>query len=107
MASYTYDLRVARSKAAQLKQALPGVTVLYAVKANGHPAVVDALAEACDGLDVASEGELALAGRARRVVLSGPAKTEEFLRAGLERDAVVNVESVTELYRLIKLGMPA
>lgn len=107
MARYVYDLGIARGRAALLKEALPGVTVLYAVKANSHPAVVAALAEACDGLDVASEGELALAGAARTVVLSGPAKTPSFLKAGVEAGAVVNVESLTELKRLAALGVPA
>ena len=106
MARYFYDLSVARSRALALKEALPGVTVLYAVKANSHPCVVSALAEACDGLDVASGGELALAGDAR-LVLSGPAKTSSFLKAGLEAGAVVNVESEMELRRLAALGIPA
>lgn len=109
--AYVYDLAVARSRAAALKAALPGVTVLYAVKANSHPSVVAALAGACDGLDVASAGELALAGQARTVVLSGPAKTPAFLAAGVEAGAVVNVESLTELHRLAglaaALGLPA
>jgi len=108
MARYTYDLGVARARAAALKQALPQATVLYAVKANGHPAVVRALAGSCDGLDVASEGELLLAtgAGARRVVLSGPGKTTSFLGAGVRCGATVNVESVTELYRIAALNMP-
>lgn len=105
--AYVYDLAVARSRAALLKAALPGVTVLYAVKANSHPSVVAEMAGACDGLDVASGGELALAGGARTVVLSGPAKTQAFLKAGVEAGAVVNVESLTELHRLAALGLPA
>jgi len=105
--AYVYDLSVARDRAASLKAALPGVTVLYAVKANSHPAVVAALAGACDGLDVASEGELALAGDAATVVLSGPAKTSSFLTAGVAAGAMVNVESLTELHRLAALGLPA
>jgi 2-[(L-alanin-3-ylcarbamoyl)methyl]-2-hydroxybutanedioate decarboxylase len=105
--AYIYDLPVARARAAALKAALAGVTVLYAVKANSHPAVVAALAGACDGLDVASEGELALAGGARTVVMSGPAKTSSFLQAGVSAGAVVNVESPVELHRLAALGLPA
>lgn len=107
MAVYVYDLSLARSRAEQLKRALPGVTVLYAVKANGHPAVVDTFASACDGLDVASSGELELAGGARRIVLSGPAKTASFLEAGMKAGAIVNVESVTELHRIAEIGLPA
>ena len=105
--AYVYDLAVARKRVSVLKAALPGVTVLYAVKANSHPQVVAALAAVCDGLDVASSGELALASGARMVVMSGPAKTPSFLQAGVEAGAVVNVESLTELHRLAALGSPA
>ncbi|HCT81479.1 MAG TPA: decarboxylase [Micromonosporaceae bacterium] len=102
MAEYTYDLGIARSRALALKEALPTATILYAVKANGHPAVVRALADVCDGLDVASEGELALAVQAgaRRIVCSGPGKTEAFLNAAVSAGATINVESLTELRRL-------
>ena len=103
MGEYTYDLREVRERATYLRSALPGATILYAVKANGHPAVVDTLAEICDGLDVASTGELALAARARRVFCSGPAKPVELLAA----DAVISVESLTELHRLLALGVRA
>lgn len=107
--SYVYDTRVARAQGGELKRALPGVTVLYAMKANGHPAMIDVLARACDGLDVASIGELrlALAAGAKRIVLSGPAKTPEFLWEGLQAGATVNVESLTELHRIAELRLPA
>lgn len=109
MARYIYDTRVARTRSTALKQALPGATVLYAMKANGHPAMVRAFAETCDGVDVASEGELSLAleAGARRLVLSGPGKTASFLGMGLQAGAIVNVESMTELYRIASLNMPA
>lgn len=102
MGEYRYDLGVARDRALALKAALPGVSVFYAVKANGHPAVVEALAQICDGLDVASAGELelAVAGQARRIVCSGPAKSAEFLRAASRAGATVNVESLAELHRI-------
>src|SRR3954464_5273438 len=86
--AYVYDTAALRSRAAAVRAALPaGATLLYAVKANGHPAVVRALAEACDGLEVASGGELALAraalsgAAAGRIVFGGPGKTDAELRA--------------------------
>ncbi len=103
MGEYTYDLRVVRQRATYLKAALPRATILYALKANGHPEVVSALAEICDGLDVASTGELALAAGAKRVSCSGPAKPVELLAA----DAVVSVESLSELRLLLSLGVRA
>jgi 2-[(L-alanin-3-ylcarbamoyl)methyl]-2-hydroxybutanedioate decarboxylase len=103
MGEYTYDLGVLRERATYLKAALPRATILYAVKANGHPAVVSTLAEICDGLDVASTGELALAENAKRVFCSGPAKPVELLAA----DAIISVESMTELHHLLDLGIKA
>ncbi len=79
--------------------------VLYAVKANGHPAVVEALGTALDGWEVASGGELALALTARervgdreRIAFGGPAKTDAELAAavaaiGAGVDLTINVES--------------
>ena len=73
-----------------MRAALPaGTVLLYAVKANGHPAVVGTLAGVCDGLEVASGGELALAvaAGARRIVFGGPAKTDAELAAAVAAGA--------------------
>jgi diaminopimelate decarboxylase len=101
--AYVYDTSVLRATAAALRAALPsGATLLYAVKANGHPAVVQTLAEVCDGLEVASGGELALAAAAgaRTIAFGGPAKTDDELRAAVAAGALIHVESVLELRRL-------
>ena len=43
--AYVYDTDVLRAQAAAVRAALPaGTVLLYAVKANGHPDVVRALA---------------------------------------------------------------
>jgi diaminopimelate decarboxylase len=100
---YVYDTGALRAAAAAVRAALPaGATLLYAVKANGHPAVVGALAAEVDGLEVASGGELvaALAAGARRIAFGGPAKTPAELAAAIEAGATVNVESALELRRL-------
>ena len=101
--AYVYDLQVLRDRGAAVRAALPpGTTLLYAVKANGHPAVVRTLAEVCDGLEVASGGELdlATAAGARRIVFGGPAKTDAELAAAVSAGAQINVESRLELLRL-------
>jgi diaminopimelate decarboxylase len=115
--AYVYDRGVLRETASALRAALPPEALLcYAVKANGHPAVVGALAATVDGLEVASGGELALAVAAgtRLIVFGGPAKTDAELaaaaeagaveagavEAGATADVVVNVESGHELRRL-------
>ena len=105
--AYVYDTAAPRERAAMVRQALPqNATLLYAVKANGHPAVVKALAEVCDGLEVASDGELALAveAGAKRIVFGGPGKTDAELAAALKAGALLNVESVHELRRLAAIA---
>ncbi|HWS37881.1 MAG TPA: type III PLP-dependent enzyme [Actinoplanes sp.] len=106
--AYLYDTTVLRDRARLLRTALPPrTTMLYAVKANGHPTVVRTLAGACDGLEVASGGELALAvdAGARRIVFGGPAKTDTELAAAVHAGALLNVESPHELRRLAALGV--
>jgi diaminopimelate decarboxylase len=110
---YVYDRVALRERATAVRWALPeSATLLYAVKANGNPDVLDALAGVVDGFEVASAGELALAriARAGRAMLpgatpheihvSGPAKTDAQLVAAAEAEAIVNVESALELRRL-------
>jgi len=107
--AYVYDRDALRARAAAVRAALPaGATLLYAVKANAHPDVVRTLAGACDGLEVASGGELALAvaARARRIVFGGPAKTDAELAGAVAAGAQVNVESALELRRLDAIGRP-
>lgn len=54
------DLAVVRERLTQLRAALPGIRVYYAVKANPAPEVLATLAAAGAGFDVASTGELDL-----------------------------------------------
>ena len=80
--AYVYDRTVLAETAAAVRAALPdGTTLLYAVKANGHPDVLAALSTEVDGFEVASGGELALAriaragvGSATEIVFGGPGK---------------------------------
>ncbi|MGA5298620.1 alanine racemase [Nucisporomicrobium flavum] len=108
--AYVYDRQSLRERAADVRAALPaGTTLLYAVKANGHPEVVRTLAEECDGLEVASGGELelAVAAGARRIVFGGPAKTDAELAAAVAAGAQINIESGQELLRLDRLARAA
>jgi 2-[(L-alanin-3-ylcarbamoyl)methyl]-2-hydroxybutanedioate decarboxylase len=101
--AYVYDTGVLRRRAEAVRAALPaGARLLYAVKANGNPAVVAALASTVDGLEVASGGELELARRAgvRHIAFAGPAKTDAELAAAVEAGATVNLESLLEIRRL-------
>jgi diaminopimelate decarboxylase len=105
--AYVYDTAALRARAASVRAALPvPATLLYAVKANGHPQVISALAASCDGLEVASGGELrlAVAAGAKRIVFGGPGKTDAELAAARAAGALINAESGHELHRIAALG---
>ncbi len=112
--AYVYDRDALRAAADAVRAALPAGSLLcYAVKANSHPAVVAALAGRVDGLEVASGGELALAGplagstRAGLTIFGGPGKTDAELAAAVAAGALVTVESVHELRRLTAVAAAA
>ena len=66
---YVYHLGTVRERARALKTKLPVDRLLYAIKANSHPAILRALAEEGLGLECVSPGELA------RVAETVPAAT--------------------------------
>jgi diaminopimelate decarboxylase len=100
--AYVYDTATLRATAGAFRAALPAAELLYAVKANGNPEVAATLAGCLDGIEVASGGELdlAIAAGARRIVFSGPGKTDAELRAAVDAGATMHVESAHELRRL-------
>jgi diaminopimelate decarboxylase len=102
---YLYLPAVAAGRAAALRSVLPPwAKVCFAVKANGFPPVLRALAGVVDGFEVASAAEIAAAREVMPgglAVAAGPAKTTPLLRALVARGVdLVNVESVLELRRL-------
>jgi diaminopimelate decarboxylase len=103
---YVYDLDVIDGQVAALRAILPPVAELaYAVKANPALAIVTHLGGLGLGADVASGGELETVARAGippdRVVMTGPGKRDEELRAAVTAGIrAVTVESPGELARL-------
>ena len=55
---YVYDLSTIRARARALRAVVPADRALYAVKANGHPEVIAALAAEGLGLECVSLGEI-------------------------------------------------
>lgn len=97
---FVYALETLRARLGLARASLePGTRLLYAMKANPHPALLRALVPLMDGVDVASLGELqqARAAGASLVSLAGPGKTDAALAAGAD---VVVVESIAELGRV-------
>ena len=115
VSGYFYDPEIAADRARTLRAALPPwASLFFAVKANGFPAVLRALAgpAGIDGFEVASRAEAELAraallsaGRPPRLLTAGPAKTSDLLGALLDAGTeVVHVESPLELARLSALA---
>jgi diaminopimelate decarboxylase len=101
--AYIYDLGTLLAKLDAVRAALTGRCELYyAIKANGHPAVLNTVAAHVEGFEVASLGEVgkAVAAGASRLVFSGPAKTDAQIAGALEAGLdLLNVESMHELRR--------
>ena len=106
---FAYDRAAITARVASVRKALPdGISLGYAVKANPMPAVVQHLAGLVDALDVASAGEMAVAldtgHPAGRVSFAGPGKTVDELRRAVAAGVMVEVESRTELQRVVHTG---
>ncbi|GAA5054943.1 alanine racemase [Nocardia callitridis] len=110
--TYVYDLDELAASIDELRAHLPTQSaLLYSIKANPHPYIVEHAARHGAGLEVSSEGELAIASAARvrantdaEIVCTGPGKTTDYLESAVEKGAVISIESPTELTRLRELG---
>ncbi|MFJ5306856.1 alanine racemase [Streptomyces sp. NPDC088350] len=82
--------------------------VYYAKKANKAAVYAEQAAVSGLGLDVASHGELreALAAgvRGEDLVVTGPAKADELLRVAVLQGALIAVDALDELHRLLPLA---
>ncbi len=103
---YAYDRQALNQRVARLRDILPaGVDLHYAVKANPMPALVCHMVSLVDGLDIASAGELRLALNSGmppgQISFAGPGKSEAELRQAIASGVLINVESETELTRIV------
>lgn len=104
---FAYDLGVIRARVARLRAALPAsVAIHYAIKANPFAPLVAAMAGLVDGLDVASEGELALAlaSGGEEISFAGPGKRDRELEAAILARATLNLESEGEADRALAIA---
>ncbi len=107
--AYIYSRELIDRRIRRLRSFVPAAIHLhYAMKANPMPAVVQHISPQVDGLDVASAGELRVAMAAgadpERVSFAGPGKTMEDLTTAVAAGVMLNVESETELQRLVAIG---
>ncbi|WP_245645482.1 type III PLP-dependent enzyme [Pseudonocardia acaciae] len=104
------DLAVVRARYAELRAALPGARVYYAVKANPRAEVLGALADAGCGFDVASPGEiegaLAAGGRAERLCYANPVRTPADVAAAAGHGVSLFVTDSGEDLEVLADGAP-
>jgi diaminopimelate decarboxylase len=98
---YIYDLETIRQKISHLRQVLPNVNILYAVKANPSGAVLRHLASHGIGAEVITLGELERAYRAgvakEKIILSGPRQDLPLVERALElKIQNVSLDSVSQ-----------
>jgi diaminopimelate decarboxylase len=102
---YVYDLDFIRSRFKQMAEALAGVRLYFAVKANPNPQVLQCLKSAGAGADVVSLGEIKRALESgflpEDIVYSGVGKTRHEITEALQLGVLqINVESLPELQRI-------
>ncbi len=106
---FAYDRGILDARVDSLRAALPAsVELSYAMKANPMPAVVQHLARRVDRIDVASALEMRAALdttiSADRVSFAGPGKAPAEIRQAVAAGIIVEVESTTEIERVISGG---
>jgi diaminopimelate decarboxylase len=106
---FAYDRALLSERVALLRANLPaGVELSYAIKANPMPAVVQHLSGIVDAFDVASAAEMRTAldtpTPAERISFAGPGKLPEELSQAVAAGVTIEMESETELGRLMAIG---
>ena len=107
--AFVYDAGVLRRRYEAVVRALPVDQVLFAVKANPCLAVVQVLADAGAGADVASAGEIHVARRAgvvgEKIQFAGPGKSRADLALAVgEGVLTINVEGAAEIDLLAEIA---
>lgn len=111
---YVYDFARIETNARRLREVFhtPDITVdiYYAMKANCHPAILEVFRKLDYDMDCVSPGELELALRAgiesRKILYTGNYESPVDLRAAYESGAKINLDDVSSLSRLLKVGTP-
>ena len=89
---------------AALKKYTGKVQLLYAAKANENPVIIRSLAREGAGADVFSLGEMRAALEAGIpagiLLFNGSSKTQEDLRAAIEKGIMISVDSIDELRQI-------
>ncbi|MGB3830222.1 MAG: alanine racemase [Ornithinimicrobium sp.] len=105
---FVYDLDRAADRFRALRRVLPPrVRLAYAVKSNPGAPLLQTFAEQGAWFDCASAGEiaqvLAIGARGQEMVVAGPAKSDQDLRAAVYAGARVQVDGLEDVQRLAQM----
>jgi diaminopimelate decarboxylase len=104
-----YDEETIRARARAYRAAAPDAFIAYGTKAFPNVPILRVLAEEGLGADVSTLGELRFAQAAgipgNRLVVHGNNKSDEELEAAADQDALVVVDSLSELDRAQELAL--
>ena len=102
---FVYDVGIVAARISRLRAAMPaGLDLHYAIKANPFAPLIAAMAPLVDGLDIASDGELALALAAKpgtAISFAGPGKSDREIAAAIAAGVTLNLESEGEADRAL------
>ena len=104
---YLYQEAILQRQALALTKELPDVSLLYSLKANPHPRILDTLFALGFGADAASCQEVQISQRKglskEHILYSAPGKTMEDLAQTLESSTLV-ADSILEVQRIEQLA---
>lgn len=105
---FVYDLGMIDAKIDRFRRAFQGVHLHFALKANPYAALLRHVGSKVDGVDLASDGELALALEAgidpAVTSFAGPGKRDADLEAAIRVGVTLNTESEGEVERALVIG---
>lgn len=107
---YLFDQTAVGKSISDYKKAfeiIPSIQHYYALKVNHHPMMLKSVIKNDFGIDVSSGRELqiALKAKAKRIIFTGPGKTEEEIKLALNnyKKVIINIDSWGELKKINKL----
>jgi len=102
---FVYDFSMVKARIGRLRAVMPaGLDIHYAIKANPFAPLIAAMAPLVDGLDIASQGEMALALAEKpgtAISFAGPGKRDAEIAAAIGAGVTLNLESEGEAARAL------
>ncbi len=106
---FVYSRDLIERRLAALRAAMPErIKINYAIKANSFAPLLEHISKFCDGLDIASGGELEIVRATgfdlNRVSFAGPGKRDVELRQAIADGVTLNLESENEARRALAIA---